>query len=179
MRLLTLQRFSYLLRHWGKFKLLPPSGQRKMMLVTQTIVSISKQSYYLIYNKSTTKPDHSIRNWSGQPVGWPQQVDGIGSSELNFQQTKVNTWVDGNGSSELNFQQTKVNTWVDGYSCSECHSTSKPGCFIGTSVHQHIGTSTAVSISTSPHYHISTLIGCFRLGGRFALVHGYIHTLVH
>ena len=96
-----------------------------------------------------------------------------------FGNGQVNTWVDGNGSSELNFQQTKVNTWVDGYSCSECHSTSKPGCFIGTSVHQHIGTSTAVSISTSPHYHISTLIGCFRLGGRFALVHGYIHTLVH
>ena len=96
-----------------------------------------------------------------------------------FGNGQVNTWVDGNGSSELNFQQTKVNTWVDGYSCSECHSTSKPGCFIGTSVHQHIGTSTAVSISTSPHYHISTLIGCFRLGGRFALVHRYIHTLVH
>ena len=113
---------------------------------------------------------------NGQVNTW---VDGNGSSELNFQQTKVNTWVDGNGSSELNFQQTKVNTWVDGYSCSECHSTSKPGCFIGTSVHQHIGTSTAVSISTSPHYHISTLIGCFRLGGRFALVHRYIHTLVH
>ena len=96
-----------------------------------------------------------------------------------FGNGQVNTWVDGNGSSELNFQQTKVNTWVDGYSCSECHSTSKPGCFIGTSVHQHIGTSTAVSISTSPRYHISTLIGCFRLGGRFALVHRYIHTLVH
>ena len=96
-----------------------------------------------------------------------------------FGNGQVNTWVDGNGSSELNFQQTKVNTWVDGYSCSECHSTSKPGCFIGTSVHQHIGTSTAVFISTLPHYHISTLIGCFRLGGRFALVHRYIHTLVH
>jgi ribonuclease PH len=86
-------------------------------------------------------------------------VDGNGSSELNFQQTKVNTWVDGNGSSELNFQQTKVNTWVDGYSCSECHSTSKPGCF-----HQHIP---AVA-----HQHSNWL---FRLGGQFALVHGYIH----
>ena len=86
-------------------------------------------------------------------------VDGNGSSELNFQQTKVNTWVDGNGSSELNFQQPKVNTWVDGYSCSECHSTSKPGCFIGTSVsasadtlvHQRLFPSAQPHIITSAH----------------------------
>jgi ribonuclease PH len=82
-------------------------------------------------------------------------VDGNGSSELNFQQTKVNTWVDGNGSSELNFQQTKVNTWVDGYSCSECHSTSKPGCFIGTSVSASADTLVHQRLF---HQHISTLI---------------------
>ena len=119
-------------------------------------------------------PNNLIIAFTISPQQNPSQ-----NPNILFGNGQVNTWVDGNGSSELNFQQTKVNTWVDGYSCSECHSTSKPGCFIGTSVHQHIGTSTAVSISTSPHYHISTLIGCFRLGGRFALVHGYIHTLVH
>ena len=88
----------------------------------------------------------------GQVNPW---VDRNGSSELNFQQTKVNTWVDGNGSSELNFQQTKVNTWVDGYSCSECHSTSKPGCFIGTSVSASADTLVHQRLF---HQHISTLI---------------------